>query len=280
MMRPILDLGTLALDLSKPAVVGIVNVTPDSFSDGGKNYEAAAAIENGLRMAADGAAVIDVGGESTRPGAAPVPVAEERRRVLPVVKALAERTGAIVSVDTRKAAVAEAAIGAGARIVNDVSGLRFDPHMAGVVAKAGAGLVLMHMRGTPQDMQQRCRYRNVAREVCDELRESLRIALDAGVREDRIVVDPGFGFAKTLEQNFELLRRLSELQCLGRPIMAGTSRKSMIRRTLGDDPHALLIGTVATCVMALQGGARLLRVHAVREIVLVARMWEAVGGQT
>ena len=280
MMRPILDLGTLALDLSKPAVVGIVNVTPDSFSDGGKNYEAAVAIENGLRMAADGAAVIDVGGESTRPGAAPVPVAEERRRVLPVVKALAERTGAIVSVDTRKAAVAEAAIGAGARIVNDVSGLRFDPHMAGVVAKAGAGLVLMHMRGTPQDMQQRCRYRNVAREVCDELRESLRIALDAGVREDRIVVDPGFGFAKTLEQNFELLRRLSELQCLGRPIMAGTSRKSMIRRTLGDDPHALLIGTVATCVMALQGGARLLRVHAVREIVLVARMWEAVGGQT
>ena len=280
MMRPILDLGTLALDLSKPAVVGIVNVTPDSFSDGGKNYEAAVAIENGLRMAADGAAVIDVGGESTRPGAAPVPVAEERRRVLPVVKALAERTGAIVSVDTRKAAVAEAAIGAGARIVNDVSGLRFDPHMAGVVAKAGAGLVLMHMRGTPQDMQQRCRYRNVAREVCDELRESLRIALDAGVREDRIVVDPGFGFAKTLEQNFELLRRLSELQCLGRPIMAGTSRKSMIRRTLGDDPHALLIGTVATCVMALQGGARLLRVHAVREIVLVARMWEAVEGQT
>ena len=209
-----------------------------------------------------------------------MPVEEELRRVLPVGKALAEGTGAVLSIDTRKAAVAEAAIAAGARIVNDVSGLRFDPRMAEAVAREGAGLVLMHMRGTPEDMQRRCQYRDVAREVCEELRDSMRTALEAGVREDRLAVDPGFGFAKTLEQNLELLRRLSELQCLGRPIMVGTSRKSMIRRTLGDDPHALLIGTVATCVMALQGGARLLRVHAVREIVLVARMWEAVGGQT
>ena len=274
-----LDLGSHTLDLTKRVlVVGIVNVTPDSFSDGGKNYDAAVAIANGRRMAADGAAMIDVGGESTRPGAAPVPAAEELRRVLPVVKALAARTSAVISIDTRKAAVAEAAIGAGAQIVNDVSGLRFDPRMAGVAAKGGVGLVLMHMRGTPEDMQQRCQYRDVAREVCDELRESMRAALDAGVREDRIAVDPGFGFAKTREQNLELLRRLSELRRLGRPIMVGTSRKSMIRRTLGEDPLALLMGTAATLVMALQAGARLLRVHDVKEAVLVARMWEAITG--
>ena len=274
-----LDLGSHTLDLSKRAlVVGIVNVTPDSFSDGGKNYDTAVAIENGRRMAADGAAMIDVGGESTRPGAAVVPVAEELRRVLPVVKALAGGTSAVISIDTRKAPVAEAAIAAGARVVNDVSGLRFDPRMAEAVAKAGAAVVLMHMRGTPEDMQERCRYGDVAREVCEELRGAMRTALDAGVREDRIAVDPGFGFAKTLAQNLELLRRLSELQCLGRPIMVGTSRKSMVRRTLGADPSALLMGTAATLVVALQGGARLLRVHDVKEAVMVARMWGAVAG--
>ena len=277
-MRSILDLGTRTLDLTKPAVVGIVNVTPDSFSDGGSNYDAATAIESGQRMAAEGAAVIDVGGESTRPRAAAVAVEEELRRVLPVVKALAGRTSAVISIDTRKAAVAEAAIAAGARVVNDVSGLRFDPRMAAAAARAGVGLVLMHMRGTPADMQEWCRYRDVAREVCDELREATRTALDAGVREDRIAVDPGFGFAKTREQNLELLRRLSEMQCLGRPIMVGTSRKSMIRRTVGDDPLALLMGTAATLVIALQAGARLLRVHDVKEAVLVARMWEAITG--
>jgi dihydropteroate synthase len=229
-------------------------------------------------MAADGAAMIDVGGESTRPGATVVPAAEELRRVLPVVKALAEGTSAVISIDTRKAQVAEAAIAAGARVVNDVSGLRFDPRMAEAVAKAGAAVVLMHMRGTPEDMQERCRYGDVAREVCEELRGAMRTALDAGVREDRIAVDPGFGFAKTLEQNLELLRRLSELQCLGRPIMVGTSRKSMIRRTMGADPSALLMGTAATLVIALQAGARLLRVHDVKEAVMAARMWGAVAG--
>jgi dihydropteroate synthase len=276
-MRPILDIGTRTLDLSKQAiVVGIVNVTPDSFSDGGKNFDTGTAIESGRRMAAEGAGILDVGGESTRPGAGVVPVEEELRRVLPVVKALAEGTGAVISIDTRKAAVAEAAIAAGARIVNDVSGLRFDPRLAGAAAGAGAGLVLMHMRGTPEDMQRRCQYRDVAREVCEELRDSMRTAREAGVREEQLAVDPGFGFAKTLEQNLELLRRLSELQCLGRPIMVGTSRKSMIRRTLGEDQTALLMGTAATLVMALERGARLLRVHDVREAALVARMWGAV----
>ena len=160
-----------------------------------------------------------------------------------------------------------------------MSGLRFD-RMAGVVAKAGVAVVLMHMRGGPEDMQKRCRYRDVVRDVCDELRGGIRTALDAGVREDRIVVDPGFGFAKTCEQNLELLRRLAELQCLGRPIMVGTSRKSMIRRTLGADPVALLMGTAATLVVAIQAGARLLRCMYVREAVLVARMCEAVEGKT
>jgi dihydropteroate synthase len=274
-----LDLGTRTLDLSEQAVVvGILNVTPDSFSDGGRYYDPAVAVEHGRRMAADGAAIIDVGGESTRPGAEPVPVEEELRRVLPVVGRLVRETKAIISIDTRKATVAEAAIDAGARIVNDVSGLRFDPRMAGVVAKAGVAVVLMHMRGTPQDMQQRCQYQDVVREVCEELRRSVNVALEAGVREDRIVVDPGFGFAKTVEQSFELLRRLNELRSLGRPIMVGTSRKSMIRRVLGDDPVALLAGTVATLVIAIQGGARLLRVHDVKEAVLVSRLCEAVVG--
>ncbi len=279
-MRSILDLGTRVFDLSKQAiVVGILNVTPDSFSDGGAFLDAARAVEHGLRMVADGAAVIDVGGESTRPGARAVEAEEERRRVVPVIKALAQCTDAVLSVDTRKADVASAAVDAGARIVNDVSGVRFDPRMADAVAKTGAGLVLMHMRGTPEDMQQRCQYADLAREINDELRQSMERALEAGVARERIVVDPGFGFAKTREQNFELLRRLNELQRLGRPIMAGLSRKSFIRRTVGEEPRAVSIGTAAALVFAIERGARLLRVHDVREAVWVVRMCgETMGG--
>ena len=276
-----LDLGSCKINLARRAlVVGIVNVTPDSFSDGGQFFDHAAAIEHGVQMAADGAAIIDVGGESTRPGAETVPVEEELRRILPVIKALAQRTQAVISVDTRKAAVAEAAVDDGARMVNDVSGLRFDPRMARAVAERGVAVALMHMRGTPQEMQQRCQYQDVVREVCEELRQSVQTALDAGVREERIVVDPGFGFAKTLDQNFELLRRLAELRSLGRPIMVGTSRKSMIRRTLGDDPLALRIGTAATLAIAIQAGARLVRVHDVKEGVLVSKLCEAVERET
>lgn len=272
-----LSIGGQVLDLSQHAiVVGILNVTPDSFSDGGRFFDSGKAIEHGLQMVADGAAIIEVGGESTRPGAEPVPVDEECRRILPVIRALANHTTAFLSVDTRKAAVAEAALEAGVHMINDVSGLRFDPHMAQVAARSGAAVTIMHMRGTPQDMQQHCQYQDVVHEVCHELQASVHMALDAGVDPDRIVVDPGFGFAKTWEQNLELLRRLGELRSLGRPIMVGTSRKSMIRRIVGDDSHALLIGTAATLVLAIQAGARLLRVHDVKEAVMVTKVCEAV----
>ncbi len=255
--------------------MGVVNVTPDSFSDGGLYLDPETAIAHGRTLAEDGAAILDVGGESTRPGAAPVPVDEELRRVEPVVAALAGTVEAI-SVDTSKATVAAAALDAGASIVNDVTALRGDPEMAALVADRGVGLVLMHMAGDPRTMQVNPEYDDVVAEVRDFLAARLEAAVAAGVDESRIWLDPGIGFGKTDRHNFELLRGLPELATLGRPILLGTSRKSFIGRTDGSDPVDRLGGTIATSILAATSGASILRVHDVREMSQALRMVDAV----
>jgi dihydropteroate synthase len=248
-------------------VMGIVNVTPDSFSDGGLFLEAEAAVEHGLALAAEGAAILDVGGESTRPGAAPVSEGEEQRRVLPVVEALAA-AGARVSIDTSKLAVARAALAAGASLVNDVSAFRVAPELAGLVAERRAGCCLMHMLGEPRTMQEDPRYADVVSEVKAFLEERLAFAVAQGVEEERVWLDPGIGFGKTVEHNLELLRRLDEIVAIGRPVVVGTSRKSFLGRLAGGRPEGeRLPGTIATNVLALERGAGVFRVHDVAPVV-------------
>ena len=247
------------------AVMGVLNVTPDSFSDGGEWFGRDAAVTHGLELVRDGAAIVDVGGESTRPGALPVPQDEELRRTVPVVEALA-RSGATISIDTSKPAVARAALDAGATYVNDVTALRGDPAMAALVAERGATCCLMHMRGEPRTMQQDPRYDDVVAEVKGFLEDRVAFAVGEGIAEDRIHLDPGIGFGKALEHNLELLRRLDELAELGFPLVVGTSRKSFISKLTGaPDARSRLPGTLATCVMALERGARIFRVHDVAE---------------
>jgi dihydropteroate synthase len=245
--------------------MGVVNVTPDSFSDGGEFLDPAAAIAHGRRLAADGAGILDIGGESTRPGAAPVDAEEEVRRVLPVIEALAD-TGTQISIDTTKTEVAGRALDAGASIVNDVSAFRFAPELAGLVADAGADCCLMHMLGEPRTMQEDPRYDDVVADVKAFLDERMRFATAAGVREDRIWLDPGIGFGKTLQHNLELLRRLDEIVALGRPVVVGTSRKSFLGKLTGKPEKERLPGTIATNVIALERGARIFRVHDVAEV--------------
>jgi dihydropteroate synthase len=256
-------------------VMGIVNVTPDSFSDGGLFLQAEAAIEHGRALVAQGAEIVDVGGESTRPGAEPVSAAEELERVQPVIEGLAgEGAGAQISIDTSKAVVARAALEAGASLVNDVSALRADPQMAGVVADSGAECCLMHMLGEPRTMQRDPRYGDVVDDVKRFLEERLAFAVREGIAERRVLLDPGIGFGKTVEHNLELLRRLDELSSLGRPIVIGTSRKSFLGRIAGEaSASERLAGTLATNVLALERGASIFRVHdvaPVREALAVA----------
>jgi len=262
------------LPLEEPVLVGIMNVTPDSFSDGGQFTETAAALQHADKLKADGCHLIDIGGESTRPGAALVPAAEELERVVPVVRALVDGGLGPVSVDTRKADVARAACDAGAAVVNDVSGLAFDPALGAVVARAGAGLVLMHMRGTPDTMDNLGRYGAVAVEVAAELGVAVARATDAGVAPERIVLDPGFGFAKTVEQNFRLLDELATVVGLGYPVLVGPSRKRFLgaatSRPVADRDRA----SAVACALAWERGARLFRVHdaaLAREALAVAR---------
>ncbi len=241
--------------------MGIVNVTPDSFSDGGRFLEAEAAVTHGLRLAGEGAHILDIGGESTRPGAEPVPAEEELRRVLPVVAALADG-GHRVSIDTTKLEVAQAALEAGATIVNDVSAFRFSPELAGLVAHTGAGCCLMHMLGEPRTMQADPRYDDVVSDVRAFLEERLAFAVAEGVPEENVWLDPGIGFGKTVEHNLELLRRLDEIAAIGRPVVIGSSRKSFIGKLTGDRAEDdRLPGTIATSVLALKRGARVFRVH-------------------
>ena len=249
----------------RPSVMGVVNVTPDSFSDGGLFLDADAAVEHGRRIASEGADILDVGGESTRPGAEPVTEDEERGRVLPVVERLAEDAGAPevrISIDTTKSGVARAALDAGASIVNAVSAFRFDPALAGVVAEARADCCLMHMLGEPRTMQRDPRYDDVVSEVKAFLEERLAFATGEGVTEERVWLDPGIGFGKTVEHNLELLRRLDEIVAIGFPVVIGTSRKTFLGRLTGrEDPHERVAATLATTVLALERGARVFRVH-------------------
>jgi dihydropteroate synthase len=258
-------------------LMGVVNVTPDSFSDGGLFLEPEAAIAHGVQLVEDGADILDVGGESTRPGAAEVGVAEEIARTEPVVSDLAG-LGHTVSIDTSKLAVAEAALGAGAAIVNDVTALRGDPGIAPLCAERGAGLILMHMQGTPRTMQENPRYADVVDDVKAFLAERLETALAAGVAEERIWLDPGIGFGKTLEHNLELLRRLGELRTLGRPLVVGTSRKSFIGKIDGSEPVGRIGGTIASSVLAAAEGAEVLRVHDVAEVAQAVTVAGAILG--
>jgi dihydropteroate synthase len=247
-------------------IMGVVNVTPDSFSDGGLFLDADAAVEHGLRLVEEGAGILDVGGESTRPGADPVAEDEELRRVVPVIERLAQAGTARLSIDTTKVTVARAALEAGATLVNDVSALRFDPGMAALVAETGAGCCLMHMLGEPRTMQEDPRYEDVVSEVKAFLEERLAFAVSEGVPQERVWLDPGIGFGKTVEHNLELLRRLDEIVAIGRPVVVGTSRKSFLGTLVGGRDEAdRLPGTIATNVLALERGASVFRVHDVAQ---------------
>jgi dihydropteroate synthase len=274
------------LDLeSRVLVMGVLNVTPDSFSDGGKYADLEAAVSRALEIEAEGADILDVGGESTRPGASPVSAEEELDRVMPVIEALRGRLRIPISIDTTKSDVARAAIQSGAEIINDVSGLRFEPDMAEVAAEAGAALVLMHSRGAPGMMHRQPPVDDVFAEVIGGLRRSIEEALSRGARRERIILDPGVGFGKTPEQNLKLIDRLDRIVAeFGLPVALGTSRKSFIKHVMDkalsgharDDPRERVAGTAATVVIGVLRGARIVRVHDVGLMLAVTRMAESV----
>jgi len=262
-----------ALDLATPVVMGVLNVTPDSFSDGGRFINFDAAIAQGLAMLAAGAAIIDVGGESTRPGAEPVGLAEELRRVVPVVRELAAK-GALVSIDTSKPEVITAAIAAGATMVNDVFALRMPGALEAV--SSGAAVCLMHMQGEPRSMQEAPQYADVVAEVGEFLAARAAACAAVGITRDRLVIDPGFGFGKTLQHNLQLLRGLRQLTQQGLPILAGLSRKSLLGALTGRAVEARLAGSLALAYAALEGGARMIRTHDVAETCDVVKVWSAL----
>jgi dihydropteroate synthase len=245
----------------RPAIMGVLNVTPDSFSDGGLFLDPGAAVAHGRLLASEGADLIDVGGESTRPGADPVSLQDEIERVMPVIQALVAEVGIPLSIDTSKAEVGRAAIAAGARFVNDVTAFRGDPAMAGVVADAQVEVCLVHMRGEPRTMQDDPRYEDVVAEVRAFLEERLETAIEAGIAEERVWLDPGIGFGKTLEHNLDLIRRLDEIVAIGRPVVFGASRKRFLGRLTGRPEAERVAGTVAANVLALERGATMFRVH-------------------
>lgn len=261
------------LNSNPTLIMGVLNITPDSFSDGGRFFDKDKAVAHAIEMAADGADIIDVGGESTRPGAKEVRCEEEIARIIPVIERLAGKIKCEISVDTRKSKVAEAALKAGASIVNDISGLRHDKDMAGVAAKHNAGMILMHMQGQPENMQDSPVYSDLIGEIKNSLKFAADLAFRAGVKKDRVAIDPGICFGKTVEHNIEILNRLEEFKDLGLPVCIGTSRKSFLGKILNrPDTEDRLAGTIATCVLAVIKGARILRVHdvkAVREAVTV-----------
>ncbi len=267
----VLDLG------SRTHIMGILNVTPDSFSDGGRYAEPGAALEHAREMVSQGADIIDIGGESTRPGAEPLTEEEEANRIIPIIERCSSELMVPLSVDTYKSSVAKKALRAGAGIVNDISGLRSSPDMAQVVADHGAAVVIMHIKGTPRDMQMNPVYRDVIGEIRDHLEESAGIALKAGVDRDRIMIDPGIGFGKTLEHNLTILERLDEFRALGFPLVLGTSRKRFIGTVLNiEEPKDRIEGSAATVALGIQRGASIVRVHDVGYMTKVARMTDAI----
>jgi dihydropteroate synthase len=267
------------LSLERAVVMGVLNVTPDSFSDGGLWFDSNAAIEHALEMEREGAGIIDIGGESTRPGADPVAETEELRRVLPVIESLKRRLSVPLSIDTRKPLVALRAVEAGADIVNDTNGEETDWKMAEVAAQADAGFIFMHTRGTPATMRSLARYEDVVAHVRSFLGDAAIELERRGIARDSIVLDPGFGFAKDPDQNLELLRRLDEIVSIGPPVLVGTSRKSFIGAVLGLAEHERVEGTISTVVSAVEKGARIVRVHDVQPVVRAVRMIEAVLGR-
>lgn len=263
--------------LPRTLVMGVLNVTPDSFSDGGKFFKAADAIEKARAMVAEGADLLDLGGESTRPGAEAVTAEEEKRRTLPVLEAIAGKIGVPISIDTYKAETAAAALAAGAEIVNDISGGRMDPEMLALVAERGVPIVLGHIRGTPKDMQDRPVYRDVVAEVGDELEAAAARAEEAGIAPASILVDPGIGFGKTLEHNLSLLKHLDDLVARGRPVVVGTSRKKFVGTLLdGAPPEDRVEGTAATTALAVAAGVAVVRVHDVKAMARVVRVAAAI----
>jgi dihydropteroate synthase len=265
--------GRRSIDLfRRPCIMGILNVTPDSFSDGNSFLDRDKAVDRALQMEAEGADIIDIGGESTRPDAPPVAEKEELSRVIPVIEALVGQLKIPLSIDTYKASVAKAALAAGAEIVNDISGLTFDERMADVVAAARAGLVVMHTRGTPREMQSDTDYADMIAEITAFLRSSLLLARTAGIAANCIVLDPGIGFGKSVAGNVELIRRLAEFAPLGRPLLVGPSRKSFIGKVLGREPAERLFGTAAAVAIAVSNGASIFRVHDIKEMRDVADM--------
>jgi len=271
---------TFLIPPSPPLVMGILNVTPDSFSDGGDYFTHDAAVGHALDMISEGADIVDIGGESTRPGSEPTPVEEQMRRVIPVIRAIRTRNSDVaISIDTRSATVARAAVDAGADIINDVSALRDDPDMADVVAASAAAVVLMHRRGTSLDMQVGGgpRYDDVIAEIAGFLRQRRDFAVDRGIDRSRIILDPGLGFGKRIEHNLTILRHLDRFIALNQPILIGASRKRFLEKVLGaDDPKQRLAGSLACAVIAALAGAAILRVHDVRATVDVVRLYSAV----
>ena len=257
-------------------VMGILNVTPDSFSDGGQYLDVQQAVDHAKLMVEEGATLVDIGGESSRPGASPVSTTEQLDRVLPVIRAVADALDVVISIDTSKAEVARKALEAGAHIVNDITALRGDAEMVSVVAEMDAGLILMHIKGTPRTMQQAPKYDDVVRDVGTSLRESVKYAEAQGVAAERIIIDPGIGFGKTAEHNIELLKRLSEFRSLNKPLLIGTSRKSFIGNILNLPVTERVEGTVATVCWAIAHGADIVRVHDVKANVRAALMTDAL----
>jgi dihydropteroate synthase len=265
------------LDLSaRTHLMGILNVTPDSFSDGGKFFKVEDAVRRGIKMAEEGADIIDVGGESTRPGSDPITIEEELPRVIPVIEALSKEIGIIVSIDTYKSEVAKKALEAGAEMINDISALRFDPKMKEIVAEYKVPVVLMHIKGTPKNMQENPYYDDVIKEIIEYLKESIKIARGAGIKEENIIIDPGIGFGKRLEDNLNILKNLKKFSILNCPVLIGPSRKSFIGKILDLPVEERLEGSLAALAVAIMNGANIVRVHDVKESKRVASLVDAV----
>ena len=258
-------------------IMGVLNVTPDSFSDGGRYLKPEVAVAHGLKLAEEGADIIDIGGESTRPGALPVPLKEEIRRVIPIIKLLAPKVNVPISIDTTKAEVAKRALDAGAEIVNDVSALRADPDMADIIAANKIPVILMHMQGSPLTMQHNPKYNSLIDDIIRYLEESINLALDQGIAPDKIIIDPGIGFGKSLEKdNCTILKSLAVFKSLGKPILIGTSRKAFIGKILNKDVNEREEGTAATVAIAIYNGANFVRVHNVKKMKMVAAVADAI----
>lgn len=275
-----LHLGSHIFDFNKKtAVMGILNVTPDSFSDGGEHYRFEDALASALQMEQDGADIIDIGGESTRPGAEPVDLETELNRVIPVIKALRKRTSVPISIDTYKSVVARRALEAGADLVNDISGMRFDSKMPATIAEFNSAVCLMHIKGTPQNMQKDPRYENLIDEILHSLNSSVNHAIDAGISRNKIIVDPGIGFGKSVADNYTILRYLKEFESLGQPILIGLSRKSLIGKLLDLPEDQRLEGSLAGLAAAIIHGASIIRVHDVKESVRAVTIADAIAGK-